>query len=199
MKLFNLGLPKSGTTSVQKALATAGVRSAHWYMRDSKRFVGSSMYRNHFMGHDPLADLAQYDAVTQADLVTNRRSFWPQMDLAILRAVRVHHPECVFLMLTRDPAKILNSISNWYDLRMRLIRLGAPGLPPRAAQSDGAIIAWIEGHYRNMRACFRDDPRFAEIDIEDADIQQRLSEIVGKELNWWGQINTSPAIRKRVA
>lgn len=199
MQLFNLGLPKSGTTTLQEALTRAGLKSAHWHVKDGNRYVGRSMYRNYLSGNDPLADFAGYDAITQPDVVWRRFSYWPQMDPVMLSAVRAHHPDCKFIMVTRSPQKILNSIAKWYDLRKRLNRLGAPGLPPGAARSDAAILKWIDNHYLNMRELFRDNPNFSEFDIESDDVAAGIGTLLGTDLPWWGRINAAPEPRQSSA
>lgn len=202
MKLINLGLPKSGTSTLHRALAHAGIRSAHWYIGKKGTLVARRIYRAYFNGCDPLRDFKAYDAITQCDFVGQSASYWPQMDLGVLRSIRSYHPECKFLLLTRNPRKILSSVDTWFDLRERLERLGAPGLPPGVAHRDGAMIRWIETHYANMIAVFGDDPQFHVVDIEARDARARISEVVGTDLNWWGKANASadlPARQLRVA
>ncbi len=191
MKLFNLGLPKSGTTTLQTAFEKAGLRSAHWWVKDQRRHVGRSMYRNYFEGKDPLAHFVEYDVVTQADFVTRNASFWPQMDPAMLRSIREHHPELRFFMLTRDIDKVVSSIMRWDDYIDRMKATGAPGLPGFFADSPAALKKWVENHYANIRLSFADDPGFVELDIEDPDIQAKVSDLVGVKLDWWGVANTN--------
>ena len=43
MKLMAIGFPKSGTTSLTRALETSGLKAAHW-QDDKFRFVGQLIY-----------------------------------------------------------------------------------------------------------------------------------------------------------
>lgn len=191
MKLFNLGLPKSGTTTVQTAFERAGLKSAHWYVKGMRRHVGRSMYRNYFAGADPLLHFADFDVITQADFVNRQSSFWPQMDLGILRAVQMHHPDVRFFMITRNTEKLVSSLLRWDDLIERMSITGAPGLPAQFAASPPALHRWIEGHYDTTRRLFGSDPGFVELDIDDPEIQDKLSVLVGVPLPWWGNVNAN--------
>lgn len=196
MKLFNLGLPKSGTTTLHTALEKAGVKSAHWefYPRSgiglrSHQFVGAYIYRHYLRGIDPLAGMKEWDAVTQADLIVAPHSLWPQMDYALLQKIRKHHPKCLFVLLTRDPAKVANSIIRWGDMHKRFMKMGAPWLTPVMAKSEAGFHDWVVGHYERTRALFADDPHFLEVDIADAGVANTLSKRLDMELPWWGTAN----------
>lgn len=199
MKLFNLGLPKSGTTTMHKALEESGIKSAHWKFRKQTAdgrpgtmgFVGRRMYADYLDGKDPLSSLQHYDAITQADVVKPPFSLWPQTDIALLKAVRARHPDCLFVLLTRDPKKIVSSMSRWKNMQGRLHALGAPGLPPDAAASMERLEQWVVDHFANMRAVFGDDPRFLEFDISDEDAADRLSAALDIEIKWWGVANVN--------
>lgn len=206
MKLLNLGLPKSGTTSLQKALSESGVRTVHWAINRKNRrphlgrlesFVGYRMYRDHLKGLDPLQDLAEFDVITQPDMISDQYSFWPQMDHALLRSVRRHHPECTFLLLTRTPEKVARSISNWLDLQERMAKVGLPGLPAPMAREPEALLRWVTNHYDNVRDWFADDPNFVEIDIETPDVREQFEKLLGIEFSWWGRANKNKSPNKK--
>lgn len=198
MRLFNLGLPKSGTTTVHTALEKAGVKSAHWefYPRSgiglrSHQFVGANIYRSYLQNKDPLAGLKEWDAVTQADLVVAPFSLWPQMDQALLNRIREFHPDCLFLLLTRDPSKVANSIVRWGDMQKRFIAMGAPGLTSRMAQSEAGFEDWVLAHYDKTREAFADDPHFLELDIATPGASEILGKSLSIEFPWWGVANTN--------
>ena len=198
MKLFNLGLPKSGTTTLHTALEKAGIKSAHWefYPRmgiglRAHQFVGANIYRSYLRGADPLAGLKEWDAITQADQIVAPYSLWPQMDFPLMQRIREHHPDCLFLLLTRDPAKVANSIMRWGDMHKRFMDMGAPWLTPQMAQTEAGFQDWVEGHYDRTRTMFADDPHFLEVDIATPDIQGILSDRLSLDLPWWGTANTN--------
>jgi hypothetical protein len=188
MKLFVVGFPKSGTTTLTMALEASGMKPVHWADADG-RFVGQIIYDNVLEGRDPLAGLEDYDAVTQADvcLPAHGINFWPNLDFAVLSAIRAAHPGCLFLLNHRDPGKVVRSIDNWPALRERLVRSDIPGLPAGKGRSDSEMIRWIENHYAACRRFFTDDPAFVELSIEASDTPARLGQALGIEIKDWGR------------
>nr|VFK61301.1 MAG: Sulfotransferase family protein [Candidatus Kentron sp. TUN]VFK70274.1 MAG: Sulfotransferase family protein [Candidatus Kentron sp. TUN] len=193
MRVFLVGLPKSGTTTLHAALVVSGLKSVHWYEPTLDRYVGRSMYFRYFQGQDPLLDFHAYDAVTQADLITLNESYWPQMDYAMLRAIRTHHPDCTFVLNYRDPEKVADSIRRWGNLQDRLHKVGTPGLPPGTEKSQDNLIRWITAHYANMRQFFSTCRNYFEYDIEDIDAPNIIGEKLDMEIKWWGVSNKNVA------
>ena len=188
MKLFVVGFPKSGTTTLTMALEASGMTPVHWGDSDG-RFVGQVIYDNVLAGRDPLATLEQYDAVTQADvcLPAHGINFWPNLDFAVLSAIRAAHPDCLLLLNHRDPQKVVRSIDNWPALRDRLVRSDIPGLPAGKGGTDSEMIFWIENHYAACRRLFAGDPAFLDLSIEAPDTPVRLGQALGVEIKEWGK------------
>ena len=186
MKLMVIGFPKSGTTSLTEALTASGLRTVHWRI-PKKEFVGARIYEAIFRGLDPFALLQNYDAITQADvcLPAHKINFWPNLDFAVLSAIRRAHPSCLFLLNYRRPEAITDSISRWEDLQKRLTVSDIPGLPSGAGSKRTDLITWIENHFAACRRFFADDPHFLEIDIESPDAPNRLGEALGIEIVGW--------------
>ena len=90
MKLMAIGFPKSGTTSLTRALYKSGLMPVHWRTPKEGHFVGVLMYRALYSGKDPFALLPGIDAVTQADVCipSLNVNLWPNLDFAMLSAVR---------------------------------------------------------------------------------------------------------------
>ncbi len=189
MRLFVVGFPKSGTTTLTAALEASGLKPVHWGDAEG-RFVGQMIYEDALAGRDPLGRLTDYDSVTQADvcLPAHRINYWPNLDFAILRLIRAHHPECLFLLNYRDPAKVCASIDRWPSLRERIVRGSIPGLPARMGSTDEELIHWIENHYSACRHFFADDPNFLEIDIESEAAPNILGQALGITIADWGII-----------
>jgi sulfotransferase family protein len=188
-KVFNLGLPKSGTTTLGQALKHAGYRVADWRVR-GRGFIGEMMYRAYFNGLDPVEKLSDFDAFTQLDIIAKDRNFWPQCDYGMLSAIREFHPEAKFIMSHRDPEKLSDSMFRWSNLGKR--RLGVnfvPGLPLGYGRKDSHRIRWIEGHYKFVRKVFAGDSGFLEYDVEDPEAPTKIGAFLGQELPWWGRAN----------
>lgn len=189
MKLMVIGFPKSGTTTITHALQSSGLKPVHWRMIDGERyFVGSAIYAAVYQGLDPFALLPGYDAVTQADVCIPKFNInrWPNLDFAILRAIRRAHPECLFLLNYRRPEAISESICKWVDLHDRLTVSEIPGLPAGLGGKREHLITWIENHFDACRHYFANDDHFAEIDIESAEAPELLGKALGMPITGWG-------------
>ena len=146
LQVVNLGLPKSGTTTLAKALKLAGYRTADHRIRVRqtrntalhRKFVGDLLYHGYFEVGDPAAYIPEFQAISEMSVLRERRSLWPQTDFALIEAIRAHHPGVKFVATWRDPAKMSRSILRWSDLGTdRLPKAAVPGLP----QSWGGCTA----------------------------------------------------------
>ncbi len=200
LRVINLGLPKSGTTSLGEALKRAGLNVADWRIRRGqsrndrlkRAFVGKLMYRGYFERGDPLALMEEFDAFTEIDIVRDGLNLWPQTDWGLLAAIRAHHPGARFILTRRDPARHSDSMARWSNLgRTRLPNNAIPGLPEGWGGTDAERIRWIEGHISFCRQVFGNSKDFLEYDIEDQDAQARVSDFLGIDLPWWGVANAN--------
>lgn len=190
MKVFLVGMPKSGTSTFHKALHASGYQPVHWVTGNQRR-IGRLMYERLYDGLDPLSDLRKYDAVTQADFISFSESYWPQMDPIMLSAIRRYHPNCIFVLNMRDPLETADSITRWNDLQKRLIKMGAPGLPGWAAASKSNLARWVAAHHNFCREWFADDPLFFEYRIDDPAAPEKIGHALGQDIRWWGTANVN--------
>ena len=193
MKLMVIGFPKSGTTSITSALESSGLRAAHWQDGD-KNFVGALIYKAILNGRDPFEFLKGYDAVTQADvcLPSRRLSLWPNLDFAVLSAIRRAHPSLLFVLNYRRPEAICDSIAKWPNMQRRFMISDIPGLPRSAGGRRRHLMAWIENHYEACRHFFANDEHFIEIDIESPDAPELLGKALGIPIVGWGDFKPVP-------
>ncbi|UWQ07040.1 sulfotransferase [Aliiroseovarius crassostreae] len=200
LKVINLGLPKSGTTTLGQALKQAGMNVADWRIRRgqskddrlARTFVGKLMYDGYFQDGDPLSKMAEFDAFTEIDVVREGLNLWPQCDWGLLAAIRAHHPGAKFVLTHRDPVKLSDSMGRWSNLgRTRLPSNAIPGLPEGYGRTDAERIRWIEGHFAFCRQVFAGADDFLEYDIEDDTARDRLSDFLGLDLPWWGVANAN--------
>lgn len=189
MKLLVIGFPKSGTTSITAALEASGLKPLHWRDRQG-RFAGKLIYENILTGRDPFDRMGDYDSVTQADVCLPAQgvNYWPNLDFSVLRAVRDAHPECLFLLNTRDPQKVCASIDKWPQLRQRIVRAAIPGLPAGMGRTDQEIVTWIENHHTACRRYFAKDKKFVEVAIESDDAPKIIGKALGVTLTGWGDV-----------
>lgn len=192
--LVVVGFPKSGTTTIQTAFTKSGIKSVHW-MKDDKP-VGQLIYEGYYQEQDPFFHFDGIQAITQMDFCDfikeqgRRRlvSLWPNLDIAMLLAIRRRYPECKFILNYRDPEKTVSSISRWFNLQDRITRAECPNLPSGFGTSS-ELVQWIENHHQTLRDLFADDKNFIEIDIASPTAKQELESFIGTEFSWWGVKN----------
>ena len=200
LKVVNLGLPKTGTTTLARALKIAGLRVADYRIRGKQttdtalhgQYVADLLYRGYFETGDPMAHFAQFEAVTELSLLREGRSIWPQMDFAMIDALRKHHPEVKFLASRRDSWDVSQSMLAWSDLGMsRLPDSAIPGLPQGYGATSRERMQWIDGHYAHLAVLFAGDPTFLEYDVAAPDARDRVAAHLDLELPWWGRANAN--------
>jgi hypothetical protein len=204
LKLVNLGLPKTGTTTLARALKLAGFRVADYRIRPRQTatpalkgaFVADLLYQGYFQSGDPAELFADFTALTELSCLREGKSLWPQMDFAIIDAIRKHHPDVRFVASRRDSWDVSQSMLAWSDLGTdRLPASDIPGLPEGYGETSRERIQWIDGHYAHLRAIFAGDPSYLEFDVSGADAQQAVAGHLGTPLPWWGQANANTGHR----
>jgi hypothetical protein len=201
LKLVNLGLPKSGTTTLAFALEQAGWRAADHKVRRvhirtpglGGTFVARQIYNGYFGSGDPFAHLdGLYDALTEISVLKGETTLWPQCDYAVLKAMRLARPEIRFVATWRPAAEISDSMRRWNNLGTDRLPTGhIPGLPHGFGAAEEERLRWIEGHYAMLRDVFGDDPRYLELPMAAPDARDLLARHIGLDLPWWGRRNAN--------
>jgi hypothetical protein len=199
--VVNLGLPKSGTTTLAKALRMSGLRVADHRMRGRNTddpalkgaFVGDLLYRGYFETGNPGQYLPQVQAISEMSMLRGDRSLWPQTDMALIRAIKRHHPGVKFLASRRDAFAMSQSMLAWTNLgTQRLPDSAVPGLPVGYGETSKQRETWIDGHYDSLRMHFQNDRSFQEIWIGDPEAPALLAAFLGRKMPWWGHLNANP-------
>ncbi|MEC3860537.1 hypothetical protein VK792_04520 [Mesobacterium sp. TK19101] len=199
--IINLGLPKSGTTTLDQALQSAGLKVADHKMRREDaaapdlagRPIARLLYDGYFQTGDPLTHLGQYDALGEISILRPNLSLWPQMDWGLLSAIRAHHPDTLFVATRRPAAAISDSMMRWRNLGTQRIPNGViPGLPASYGATPDEQMRWIEGHYAFLSRVFERDPQFLMLDVGVEDARDRLAAFSGLTIPWWGRANVNP-------
>lgn len=201
LRVINLGLPKSGTTTLGEALKRAGLNVADHRLRRQetgeedrkRRFVGDLLYEGYFRTGDPLAELEEFDAIAECSYLTGPRSVWPQMDFGLIEAIRSHHEGARFVATRRGTKAMARSMLAWSNMNDRLQRAQIPGLPYGYGETTLERSTWIKAHYAHLRRIF--GPRskqFLLLDVSGDGARERLSDFLGMELPWWGRANQNP-------
>ena len=200
LRIVNLGLPKTGTTTLAHALRLTGLKVADYRIRRRQTkdttlhgsFLGQCLYDGYFNTGDPLHGLSDFDAFSEINCLREGQSLWPQMDWGLISAIRAHHPGVRFLASWRDPRALSDSMLRWSNLGTeRLPRSDVPGLPRGFGATTAERVRWIEGHYAHLRALFRDDPALLIYDVADPATPARISAHIGRAVTWWGRANAN--------
>ncbi|MBY6114647.1 sulfotransferase family protein [Mameliella alba] len=199
VKLVNLGLPKTGTTTLAHALEQAGWRAAdHKVRRVHTRtpglggtYIARQLYNGYFETGDPFAHLdGLYDALTEISVLNGAASMWPQCDYAMIKAMRLARPDLLFVATWRPPSETSESMRRWGNLGNDRLPTGPiPGLPAGYGADDDQRIRWIEGHYDMLRDLFGEDPRYLELPVAAKDARERLARHLDMDMPWWGKLN----------
>lgn len=206
LQVVNLGLPKSGTTTLAKALRRAGLHVADHRIRKRQTqdatlhgaYVGALLYAGHYAGGDPAGRLGGFQALTELSQLSGGRSIWPQTDFALIENLRRHHPGVKFLASRRDAFEMSQSMLAWSDMgTARLPRAMVPGLPRGYGETSRERIQWIDGHYATLARWFRDDPDYLEYDVADPGAPTAIAAHIGRDLPWWGKANANPLRRQK--
>ncbi|ETX28306.1 sulfotransferase [Roseivivax isoporae] len=201
--VVNLGLPKTGTTTLARALRRAGYRTADWKIRPRQTprtelhdaFVARILYEDYFASGDPLARLGGFSAITEMSaMVPPDHVLWPQTDWGLIDAIRRHHPQARFLLSHRAAALTADSMVRWRNLgSQRLPKHGVPGLPAGFGHARGELARWIDAHAAFVRRVFAGDPALLEFDVGDPGAPAAIGAHLGCSLPWWGHANrTAP-------
>ena len=207
IRVVNLGLPKSGTTTLARARRRAGLKTADFRIREGQAtktaprgaFVADLLYRGYYDTGDPGAFLSGFEAISEMSLSRAGKSLWPQTDFALIRALRRHHPGLKLLATRRGSFDMSQSMLAWGNLGSeRLPALAVPGLPAGFGSTSAERELWIDGHYQTLRDMFEHDPAFLEIDVSAPGTPRRIEAHLELALPWWGAANKT-ALKERPA
>ncbi|MGH1357071.1 MAG: hypothetical protein ACRBBS_18655 [Thalassovita sp.] len=200
-RIINLGLPKSGTTTLAHALRVSGLRIADYRIRRRQTsdkalhhaFVGELMYQGYFTTGDPLHGLDLFDGFSEVSALREGVSYWPQTDFGLIEAIRDHHPGARFLATWRPPEALSNSMMRWSNLGTERLPEGqVPGLPAGYGETAEQRVLWICAHYAHLERVFANDPNFLMLDVGAGNAAQALGSFLGRDITWWGKANRNP-------
>lgn len=202
-RIVNLGLPKSGTTTLAHALRVSGLRIADYRIRRRQTpdtalhnaFVGDLLYRGYFETGDPLNGLDRFDGFSEISTLREGFSLWPQTDWGLIEAIRTHHPATRFIASWRPPEALSNSMLRWSNLGAERLPEGhIPGLPQGFGDSPAHRVQWICAHYAHLEHMFQGDENFLLLDMQSPTAQADLAAYLERDIPWWGKANRNRKI-----
>uniref|UniRef100_A0A7S3ETP9 Sulfotransferase domain-containing protein n=1 Tax=Haptolina ericina TaxID=156174 RepID=A0A7S3ETP9_9EUKA len=216
LPFINVGLPKSGTTSLQSFFACNGMRTAHHYVRDRETikralqggyavgggngsevvYIGRAIHECSRRGQPLLSCVPGYDAYTQIDLMgdhgatTDGHRCW-QPQISHLEAIVMDYPRGTFLLLTRD-------FESWYHSLVTYRRMDIRLAECPIAELDFPILKLKPPS--SMAAALLDDPWKSRMRRFHSDVHARARAILGRSGVRWEEIDLlSPGVEQQLA
>jgi len=191
MNIIVVGLPKSGTTTIDKALRNSGYITYH--QRGKTKFLADEIYDNLKLHNDIFYSFESENvALTQLDYIHEGTGIWPQINYKFLRKIS-NLENTKFILNYRNPQKIISSFENYRNGKQRLFEANVPHMPVLKNNED--FYKFILSHFKKVRRIFK-DKNFIEIDIEDPNSKIKLEKFLNTKLTWWGVANRTTK-RKR--
>ena len=190
--VFNLGFPKTGTTSLTSFLNNAGLKCAHWEVCKADRcervgpVMSKALNETKLLLSSP--SLEDYDCLSQMDYCKwlNRSAlksvcYWPQFDM--VETIHEQYPNASFVLTVRRPTEWLSSAARWGDLLERIRYSQSEGL--RYGALDEEILQWFIQKHVKIRKFFNTESRRSQLfeihqDTADSAATALLEHIFGK-------------------
>ena len=204
---FNLGFPKSGTSSLQHFFEQVNIVSSHWNVAKAEtgsarehKYVGQAIYANYLSGKKIFSGFSDTRAITQSDvcLPAEGINLWPQFDESIRAKILHQYPSIKFILLKRDPRLVVSSIKCWNDMFFRFVVSDISGLPAWRGLKDDELLAWVEGHYFSIESQYSGLDNFISLDLADSASFESFLSFSGLEdaalaaqISEWPQKNVS--------
>jgi len=149
--VINIGMPKTGTTSLTDFLKQNGYECAHW--RADGTIVGIEVRKNLFSNA-----LKDFNCITQLDYChwvskaeNISRCIWPQHEM--LTELVSRFPDAKYVYTTRNTTAWFDSVSRWSDLLDRIRFSNTPGLQYGA--TDDEVKKWYEAKQKAAQLFFQ--------------------------------------------
>lgn len=217
--VFVVGLPKCGTTTLQRALESVSYGTIHcyapkpWGRKTGDRFVGHLMAKAVGDGRKPLAYLPQWvNAMTQmgcwwieGDSPETEKCYAHFPQITLLESLASSYPDAKFILCDRSTASWLHSVNAYGPMRHILDEADLPRLP-NGVRSGDTLARWFEAHNEEVRRFFKTGKftnagALLELELEKSDqvLKEQLSDFLGgAKINWgWYSANSTTEKAKK--
>ena len=190
-RIFVVGLPKAGTSSLHTYLSKSGIKSCHQTCRkNNSEVIPTFRICDNASKNQPLlAGFDFVDAFTQLDwlLPCNKdlkcATCWPQLTLIPL--LDKQYPGSKFILNTRNISNHVSSIMRWGNLAQRIQKNNVPFFSMTRGTLEDNLAAWITSHNDFVRHFFFNSNDFVEIDIENSEeAALSLNNFLGVNTTW---------------
>ena len=203
-RIFNVGFPKMGSSSLQKIFKKSGYYSRHHHCGRAG-FCGQCIRQAILAKRDPLVMCGNFTVWTQMDFHGSQLPIYPQIQY--LQELYDMAPNSTFILPFRNVSKWVYSLSHWDakgrapNLRARFIWAEIPEL--NWTKTMGARDSHYEilfcNHVRSIRKFVSERPSLSlvEIDIEDPNTGEYLKSIFQRVNSaFWGNANVNKKIHR---
>ncbi len=151
-KVFVMGMPKAGTTSILKFFQCGMIPSSHWDCgapplsenpQEPSIFCGHCIRDNVISGRDPIAGCGNYDvwaemSVWDTTVYGDPRppTYFPQIEA--IEQLHTFYPDSVWILNLRPAGDWADSVSTWFDM----------------AQQMQTHFGWSDGNIRDSLKAF---------------------------------------------
>ena len=143
-RVLCVGLPKSGTSSIDAYLKNAGLKTCHWKFEG--RFCCAIVNENLAKGKLALNGLPQ--CVTQMDATTVKCCGFPQLDH--IDTILSQYPNAIYIHNWRRPDDVVKSFNKWGTLSARMAVYGSRYLDGKGTLK-AQLIRFVEKAHQITR------------------------------------------------
>lgn len=189
-KVFVVGLPKTGTTSLHEFFKCGGLSSAHWKCGGDTR-CGECIEANVRHKRPPLQDCGNFDVYAQMDVDAdgNHSCYFPQIDA--LHLLYKHYPRATYILNTRPFDHWNRSIHRWHGMYHRLrYKCHWPFVEANHTNFFRQLHRQTQQFVKSFQR-EHPDMRLLNIDIESNETGTILRSEFGMDKDCWTQKNKS--------
>ena len=200
-KVFNVGLPKSGSSSVLDYFRCGGVTASHWLCGEGgeparkkdirRRECGRCALLNHQAGRPILEGCGEYQVWAQLDSEDAETCFLPQVEA--LGELHDQFPDAMFILPLRPVEHWLASVNEWHGMRQRLQKCRSM----QQVVTDDDYKQYYYNHTQTIREFVAAHPshKLVEFDVEAVAAGTALEDATGVPSTCWGQRNCLASCR----
>jgi hypothetical protein len=193
LPILVMGMPKTGTTSIQRFFQCNRTDVSHWMCsvkdRNELTMCGKIIQSNIEQGLPPFHTM-NHAVYAQMDYVDYDGScYFPQVEA--LEELHKYYPNATMILNTRNITKWVASVRNYHQMGQRFVSCNMTGLPSGVGDRDKELIEFVERHYENIRRFVRRHPshRLVEIDIESDESADIMTKTFHVPAHCWGHAN----------
>jgi hypothetical protein len=176
-EVFQLGLGKSGTTTIKKYFAD----SYDYNVTCGEELT--ALIQAEVDARRPLLDAAR-TRCPHFYISELMRVYWPAESIALqltdLHALRVGAPRALFVHCARNTTKWVSSVARWNSLQTRLAQRDLPGLPLGTGQRLKELADWYEGTNAQIAFHFAHRSNYVRVDVDSLASLRALERFCGR-------------------